>query len=410
MQSEKFRFCFCIFHHKPFQKGIEGEEEASILNQLIFKHPADLADRSIEDFISTIISLYTFTTMSLQKKDLNFLSWTKSKVAIRTIKNSSDESILFFVLRVPEQYSNKSIFKAIDYLKNGIYFALGPNNINSIPKLKQYLTKFSDKVCTIFDSLSDFNIISFSFTNITNCEWHRSSVAAILAQVQLMQEYSNIWGISCFVDGHLLVSHTDIDIVRYFDFVEDSKKVTVYLTQSDRLKLIDCPNTKAIIPENDNIEALLLKFQFEKVYFYLLTDPKISDSDYSKIENTLNKIIPKLSVIFPDDNQLHFPKNTLVYNRILQMLRCSSKTSKEFQKNCIFSHDLFSQAPNLKDIILKNSREFFLGFNIINFEHYSSVKDNSKLSLIEMLDESVKGSPELLHILQSFGEHNDAPQ
>ena len=411
MQSkDTSRFCFCIFHHKPFQKGIEGAEEASILDQLIFKYPDFLANRSVEDFISAIISLYTYTTMSLKQKNLNFLSWTKSKVAIRTIKNCSDDSILFFVLRVPEQYSNASIIKTIDYLKNGISFALGPEKVNSITTLKEYLNKNGSKICTIFNYLSDFNIIPFSFNKIPNCEWYRSSIAAVLAEVQLLQAYPEVWGAVCYVSNLLLVSHTDIDIIRYFDFVDNLKRVTVYLTRNDRLKLIEYPRANSNIPDLDFIEALLLKFQYENVIFYLLADPKISNEIYDKIKNILNKIMPEISIVFPDDQKLHLPKNTLIYNRILQMLRYSNKTSKEFQTNCVYAHDLFNQDPKLKDIVLNNSREFFIGFNILNFEHFSSVIENSKRSLIEMFDESIKGSPELLRILQNLNSQSDQPQ
>lgn len=401
-EKDQSRFCFCIFHHKPFQKGVEGAEEASLLDQLIFKYPDILADRSVEDFISAIISLYTYITMAMKGKNLNFLSWSKSKVAIRTIKNESDGSILFFVLRVPEQYSSTSIIKTIDYLKNGLIFAMGPTKVNSITDIKEYLNQNGNKICSIFNSLSDFNTIPFSFNNIKNYEWHRSSVAAVLTEVQLMQAYPEIWGIVCNVDNFLLVSHADIDIVRYFDFVENSQKVTVYLTQEDRLKLIDYPRSNSKIPDLDFIEASLLKFQHEKVSFFLIVDPKISDEIYGKIESILNKVMPDISVVFPDEQKLNFPKNTLIYNRVLQMLRCSNKTSKEFQKNCVFVHDLFAQEPALKDIILNNSREFFVGFNILNFEHFSSAIDNSKLSLIEKFDESLKTSPELLKILQGI--------
>ena len=131
-------FCFCVFHHQPFQRGIEGVEEASIIDQLIYKYPSSLSDRSVEDFISAIISLYTYTTLTLQERNLDFLAWSKSKVAIRTIKNQEDKSILFFVLRLPEQYSNSSIIKTIDYLKNGIFFAIGPEKILLIPELDVY--------------------------------------------------------------------------------------------------------------------------------------------------------------------------------------------------------------------------------------------------------------------------------
>ncbi|KAK8891547.1 hypothetical protein M9Y10_028760 [Tritrichomonas musculus] len=395
-------FCFCVFHHQPFQRGIEGVEEASIIDQLIYKYPSSLSDRSVEDFISAIISLYTYTTLTLQERNLDFLAWSKSKVAIRTIKNQEDKSILFFVLRLPEQYSNSSIIKTIDYLKNGIFFAIGPEKILLIPELKAYLTKHGNKICSIFNSLSNLNPIPFSFINMSNCEWHRSSIASVLTQVHIMQNFPDIWGISCFVDNLLLVSHTDIDIIRHFNFVEDSKKVTVYLTKSDRSKLIDYPRSIAEIPELEMIESLLLKFQFKNVVFYLLSNPKITEETLKNVEQILNQIISEVSVVFHDETKLHYPKNTLFYNRLLEMLRCSGKTTKEFQKNCVFAHDMFNRHSELKDIVLKNSIEFFVGMNIVNLENFSSINENPKLSLIDMFDETIKANPELFRLLQSF--------
>jgi hypothetical protein len=66
--------CFCAFQHNPFQRGAEGGEDGSqILKQLIYSFPHGQPDRSMEHLLGVIISFYTFTTLSLSGKKLDFL-------------------------------------------------------------------------------------------------------------------------------------------------------------------------------------------------------------------------------------------------------------------------------------------------------------------------------------------------
>lgn len=392
--------CFLIFYHNPFQRGNEGVEDGTILEQLIYKYPETIPDTAIEVLLGVIVSLYTFTTLALNGRNLDCLSWTKSKLAIRSTKNPTDGSLLYFVLCVPDICSNAATISTIDYLKSGIFFALG-DKMYSIQELRNYLELHGNSICSILPS--NLDPIQFSFYNMPNAEWHRSSVTTILTQVHLMQTYSQLWGIACYVGNLLLVSHSPISLFRYVNFVEDNPRTEIFLTKDDRAKLIDYPNSIAQIPDEDIIKALLLKFQHESIVFYLIADPNIENDLYEKVHETLAKIIPELATVSPDDQKLNFPNNTLVYNNILCLLR-NGQTTEEFQRSCIHAHDLFSQDHELRDLITYNAREFTIGMNIVNFEHYASINGGRKLSLPEMYDEALRANPELIPFLQSFDQ------
>ena len=102
--------CFCVFYHVPFIRGSEGDEDGGhIYEQLLYQYPDSYPKPIMEHLLGVLISLYTFTSLSHNKK-LDFLSWSKTKVAIRTFKKE-DESLIFFVLRVPSNYSDLAISK-----------------------------------------------------------------------------------------------------------------------------------------------------------------------------------------------------------------------------------------------------------------------------------------------------------
>ncbi|OHS95188.1 hypothetical protein TRFO_02117 [Tritrichomonas foetus] len=409
MQNPESVTCFCVFYHNPFKRGNEGAEEGHILEQLIYKYPPTLSDRMMEHILGIMISLYTFTTLSMKKKELDFMAWSKSKVAIRTTTNP-DGSVFFFLLRAPAACSNSSISKMLDHIKNGIFFSIGPEKMYSIPDLQNYLNNFGNSILSKLlpfnlptqpNANAPFNPLPFSFTNLQNAEWHRPSVATLLTEVTLMQTFPELWGIACYFNDLLLVSHSPIDLIRCFDFVEDSKKAKVYLTKEDRLRLLEFPGSVSKIPEQEIIEANLLKFQHDSVSFYLLTDPNLSQETHEKIHESLIRALPDISNVTPDVKKPIFPQNTLVYNRVLNMLRFGN-ASEDFQETAIYGHDLFAREPQLRDVVMHNSKEFSLCMNIVNFEHYASINGGSKMSLLEMYDESLRANPELLPFLQSF--------
>ena len=120
--------CFCVFYHVPFVQGTEGDEDGGhIYEQLLYQYPDSYPKQIMEHFLGVLISLYTFTSLS-HKKKLDFLSWSNTKVAIRTFKKE-DDSLIFFVLRVPSEYSDLAISREIDLIKQGIIFALVPEKM-----------------------------------------------------------------------------------------------------------------------------------------------------------------------------------------------------------------------------------------------------------------------------------------
>ncbi|OHT16563.1 hypothetical protein TRFO_13161 [Tritrichomonas foetus] len=400
-QDSKYT-CFCVFHHNPFQRGNEGGEDGSlILQQLLYKYPSNIPDRSMEHLLSVLISLYTFTSLSLEGKKLDFLSWSNSKVAIQTYAKQ-DGSLLFFVLRVPSIYSDFSISRALEHLKRGLFFVLGTDGFEANEILQKYLEDNGPKICSVIVPLSSPDPLPFSFTNLPNAEWHRPNVATVLTEVTLMQTYPEVWGIVCFSYGLLLASHSPIDIIRFFDFVTtDAKRTKVYLTKEDRKYLLEFPGSISEIPESDVIETLLLKFQHESVVFYLLADPNIPQEVYEKIHETLTRAMPEILSVSNEAKKPQFPPNTLVYNSVLNILN-AGPSSDDFQNMAINAHDLFTREENLRDIVMHNAREFSVCMNIIKVEHYASVSGNSKLSMKEMYDMALKEIPDLVSYLQSL--------
>ena len=391
---------FFVFHHNPFKQGNEGTEDTKIFDQLIYKYPESVTDRMIEHLLGIIISIYSFATLSLKRSKVDFMQWKKSKIAIRTTVHP-DGTLIFFVLRILDIYSDTSAEMMVELLKNGIFFAMGPDQMSSIPALQKYLEIFGKQICSKVLPNETTDPLQCSFHNLPNAEWHRSSVATILTEVTLMQTYPELWGIVCFVDGLLLVSHSPINIVRYFDFVSDQKQVKVYLTRENRASLLDFPGSIAKIPDNDIIEAHLHKFQYEVVSFYIIADPNLPNESLEKIHEALNHIMPDIVNVTPDTNPSLFPPNTLVYNRVLNMLR-AGQSNEDFQKTVIYGHDTFAREPYLRDLVMHNIKEFSICMNIVNFEHYASVNGGLKMTLMEMYDEALKANPELLPFLQSF--------
>lgn len=431
--------CFCVFHHVPFERGKEGDEDGGhILEQLLYKYPDSYPPRAMEHLLSVLISLYTFTSLS-NNKNLDFLSWSKSKVAIRTFKKK-DNSLIFFVLRVPSTYSDIAISREIDLISKGILFSLGPENVSNNDILKEYLNKNGSHL-----SFTSFlpppsspptqqllvDPIPFSFSNIPNAEWHRPNLASALIEVTIMQAYPQVWGISCFSNGFLLASHMPIYIIRFFDFIDSSNsdsnqnlfsnKKSVYLTKEDRMNLLSYPSAISEIPDEDFIECSLIKFQHELVTFYLLTDPKIKPEVYEKIHETLSREMIEISsesFSYTASDGMdssgsnsnaptstttinEAPPNTIVYNSVLNDLSVGQPTD-EFQRMAIEAHELFTKNEELRDMIMNNAKEFIVCMNILNVEYYASISGRSKSSLSELYNKAIKSMPGLQKYLKNL--------
>lgn len=436
--------CFCVFYHVPFIRGSEGDEDGGhIYEQLLYQYPDSYPKPIMEHLLGVLISLYTFTSLSHNKK-LDFLSWSKTKVAIRTFKKE-DESLIFFVLRVPSNYSDLAISKEIDLILQGILFALGPEKMSNNDILKDYLVKNGDHLSFASflpsDPTSSFKVdpIPFSFTNIPNAEWHRPNLASVLIEVAIMQTYPEVWGISCFSNGYLLASHMPIYMIRFFDFVPPSKfdssqnifsnRKTVYLTKEDRMNLLCYPNAISKIPDQDYIECSLINFQHEFVTFYLLTDPNIPQDAYEKIHEMLSREMLEISsesLNYTSSNgfdssallnssstsiqssgvnlassSTDFLPNTIVYNSVLNMLE-AGPPSEEFERMAIEAHDLFARCEDLREIVMNNAKEFVVCMNILNVEFYSTVDSRPKATLCEMYNKAINAMPGLQKYLRNL--------
>jgi len=396
------RTCFCVFAHNPFRRGSEGSEDGSkILDHLLYCYPSNIPDRQMEHLLGVLISLYTFTSLSLEGKSLDFISWSNSKLAIKT-HNVDENSMLFFVLRAPSVYSDTSISSALEHIRLGLNFVLGPSGLSNINQLKEYLHTNGSRVFQQILPPETPNPLPFSFTNLPNAEWNRASVASTLTELIVMKMDPRLWGSVFFIDNLLLISHSPLDIIRLFAFSSDSEnKVPVFLTQSDRKGLTDYRGCIAQIPDEESIEAVLLRFKFEKVLFCVLASPLIDQDLISKIESTVKSALPQITASPIENSKQVCPQNSLVYDSELNMLRAGPSTP-EFQNNAILAHDLFVRNPKLKDVIMGNIKEFSVCMNVLSVEHHSSVPGNSKTTLEELYEDALKLNPDLLRFLQSL--------
>jgi hypothetical protein len=393
---------FCAFEHNPFQRGAEGGEDGSqILKQLVYVYPDGQTDRAMEHLLSVIISFYTFTTLSLSGKKLDFLSWSNSKVAIRTIP-LLDGTVLFLVLLAPSVYSDSSVSRALDHIKRGLFFVLGTENLSSVHPVRAYLDAEGVRLCRLILPPESPDPLPFSFTNLPTAEWSRAAVIATLTELTIMHKYPCVWGIVCFMNDLLLVTHSPPEIIRLFDFVAPgTSRAAVFLSPDDRRALTGYKGCVAAIPEREAIPTVLLRFQQETVVFFMLTDPEMPQETFGQIHETVTRAMVEIAAADVERSEAKYPPNTIVYERVLHILR-SGLATPEFQGNAIYAHDSFVRDPKLKDLVMHNAREFSVCMNILSVEHFAAVNGAGRGSLEEMYDEALRANPELLRYLQSL--------
>ena len=401
-QIDNIKTSFYVFIHNPYKRGGEGNEDGSkILDHLLYFYPSTIPDRQLEHLLGVLISLYTFTSLSLEGKSLDFISWSNSKLAIRTISLDSDTK-LFFVLRAPSIYSDTSVSCALDHIKLGLSFVLGEKGLLSKEILIDYLKNNGERVLKKVLPPDNPNPLIFSFTNLPNAEWNRASVASTLTELIVMRLDKRIWGCVFFIDNLLLISHSPLDIIQLFSFIPENEfKIPVFLTLKDREGLIGYKGCIAEIPELSNINTLLLKFKYDRVTFFVLTSPNIDENLINQIDKTVRISLPQISTSPLETTKQQCPHNSLVYDGELNMLKVGT-SSIEFQKNAILAHDLFVRNDKLKDIIMGNIKEFTLCMNILSVEYHSSVQGNSKSNFEELYDDTLKLNPELFRFLQGL--------
>ena len=409
MQKENITGSLLIFHHNPFQRGSEGEEDANlILRQLIYHYPSNTDDRSIEHLLGVVISLYTFTSLSLEGRKLEFVAWSNSKLSIRIVE-LDDKSKIFFVLREQEHFSDRSIARMLDFIINGVYFCVGEKVMKDFDKLKNYFAENGERLFNdvINIAASDESLINFAFSDVKCMSWHRSGVTATLMELMIMQTYKDVWGIVSFVNDMLLISHSPLEIIKLFKFVDkESKRTRVFLKRKNREILTNYKCCIAQIPDKDEIEADLIRVQQESVIFYLLVSPEISQETIDQINEIFVRSIPDILSGILDKTTTNYPSNSIVFNEVLDILKVGNITN-EFRDNAILAHDSFLKNQKLRDIITHNSKSFSISMNILNVEHHASVKNNQKQTLEDMYEESLHVNPELQRFLQSLHTYQE---
>ena len=393
--------CFCVFKHVLVKSGDKGGEDGSkILENLVYSYPKSITPGETEDLLRVIISLYTFSTISLGRQ-LDFMSCTDSKVAIRTAPTGDESNVLCFVLRAPSVYSDSSVMRALEHIKRGLLFVLGDAMKNE-ESVKEYLEAEGERICATILPPESPDPLPFSFTHLPSAEWHRPSVTAVLTEAMVMRQYPSVWGIVCFVDDRMLVSYSPLEIIRLFDFVHPGeKRASVFLTNDDRRSLTDYKGCISKIPEMDLIPCTLLRFQHESVVFFLLVDPSLSQETYEEIHETLNRAMPDIATTNKEQTQPAQPANTIWYDRVLHLLRAGSATP-EFQSNAIYAHDSFARDGQLRDMVLLNAKEFSVCMNILTVEYFTSLSGARATNIGDLYDEALRSDPSFIRFLQSL--------
>jgi hypothetical protein len=306
------------------------------------------------------------------------------------------------VLRAPAIYSDSSVSRALDHIRRGLFFVLGDVGFSTLPPIKTYLDSEGDRICHLVLRPESADPLQFSFTNLPTGEWSRSAVIATLTELNVMHKYAAVWGIACFMNDLVLITHSPPEIIRLFDFLPaGGQRSAVFLSAEDRHRLTDYKGCVAVIPEREAIRTVLLRFQRETVVFFVLVDPDLPQESFGEIHETLNRAMVDIAVVDTERAEQKYPQNTIVYDRVLHILRAGQPTP-DFQANAIYAHDSFVRDAKLKDLVMHNAREFSSCMNILSIEHFAAVQDKGKATLEEMYDEALRANPELLRYLQSL--------
>jgi hypothetical protein len=376
---------FYLIRHNPFQKGAEGSETTiPILDNLLFRYPPSIPDRSVSRFFSAVLSLYTYTTLSLNCHTLDFLAWADSHIGIRSFDLAEHDHILF-VLRLSSSFSEPTVLQTLDFIKNGIFFILGP--LPTFEAFSKYVASQGSRLCSLFLSAAVKPPIRLALPHVRQLDWARSAIMAALTSVCTLRAHPEILGICCRVGGSLLVSHTPIDVIRYFDFsVPRSFSTPVFLSQQMQHLL-----------QTDLENSMLYQIVGGDVVFYVL-----SRADAS-IESSLSGLLQaatRLSTPFDEPPQITLPENTLVYDCKLRTVRVQ-EIRPPAAMLAIVAHDGFLENARWREVIVQTPEEFCFARKMVSIEAYAFIGFTGA-TFAEMYEQATRLSPELERFLRVF--------
>ena len=396
--ESKINPIFIAFHHTPFQKGEECEDDSENSRQILYLYPPKSDMEITKGLISLVVSLSTYANITLGGKPLEFISLQEKKISISTFEKS-DKSQIVFILNMDPKFEDQFVCKQMKTLTEVIHFLLSKKTIEDNQKMKEFFLTEGPRIMDIIYPETHDGNASIIFPSITYAEKHQGILPTSLTELYLMNTDPRIWGICCFVDGSLLVSMTPISIIHLFLFTApDTPQETVYLTRENRKQILEQENVVANIPDEDNIPATLIRYEDQKILFYVLTEANVEGDLLLKVIDTLKKSSPHISLI--KKQRTKFPTGTIMYDKYMMMLRTSSQ--KDIDKKAEYIHTLFNEEREIHDALIRNSQEMTIAYNTFGVENYSTVQNSIKPTIEQAYDEAKRQSPQITRYIQNI--------
>lgn len=396
---------FCIFLHKPAERNDIGDEELNVLDHVLFRFPDDyISNESFFGFINSIISIYTFTSIGFEAGDVNIIGFKDTKVGIRKVEIDNGEYI-FFIARIPCTNSDSVVLSVVDKILNIVKFCLGANGIKNTTMLKNYLRKNGNFIC---NKILKNNPLDLTFSQILSGTWNRSIIITAITELLIVNSNPSIWGIACFVESKLFISHITSELVSYFEFADfnDNNQSTVYLTNLQRDKVCNFPHCESNIPkdQNEDIQCKLLKFDNYEVTFYLLVSPKITTDEINDILKSLQSSFANMTQQYqqyPDDP---LPEFSSVYDKELLHLRSNNvKYPSKIANRQIFLHEMLNNDKRINEIILvTNNSQLHVCLRTQTLEFYSSNHFSNDDIFNIALDSTLKLLPDKAYLIEKY--------
>ena len=392
---------FIVFEHKPFQKGDELEDDSQNSRNILYNYPSKSTQEIVQGLISLVISLSTYSNLSLDGNRLDYISLHDKKLAISYF-DKTDNSQIVFILISYQNIEEQSLKNALNDLMSGLFFIFGPEGLEKTQQLIDFFVADGSRLINmIMPNLEteEESKIAFAFPAIPFAEMHESILPTSLTELYLMSSDPRIWGICCFVDSHLLMSMSPISLVRLFLYMTpDSPQDTVYLTRKDREAILNENNIKPEIPDQDIIPATMLKFDHGTVVFYVLTSPLAQGGLLLNIVDTLQKTMPHILKV--TDRKTKFPDNTMMYDKKMMLLKKGVTLPND--KTTSFMHTLFNEKRPANDALLRDAEKLLIGYNTYDVENFSIVDCNCQQKIEEVYDKAKLQSPQIHRFLQNI--------
>lgn len=401
---------FFIFHNVSLAKESENCDDDDLLSHVLFQYKNILSDEELKKYLTVIISLFTFTKISLGDKEIRLLSFDSFKIAINTFLMNDDSSI-FFVLKISSDFPDEIIQNTLNRINNVIFFFLGNTFKNDIKFLQNYLSKEGNRIIDISLNASKLSLlkcnISFPSQSKNNCDNCAIIISTLMTSIQKLSV--KIWGSSCFIENKLLISQIPISISTFFQYIPlNDGNFPVFLNDFQREQIIQSPNFCSSIPNLDVIESVVLVFtdSLKKVAFYILVDCSFIKEELliKKIKEMIDSSYPFIYENSEDTTTEENVANTISYDSYLLDVKIG-ESSETFEENVLKARNSFLNDNRLNEIVMKNPKDLTICYRIISMEHYSFVEDNGKDGFLDLYQKCINLNPSLKRYIEGFSSN-----